>query len=80
MPPSGYAFLEKVSEDESFSLARGRRDSDGMPVLVKAPELLRALEQEYRLAAKLESAWAFLSYHASRVSSGKTKRGQFDAG
>lgn len=35
--PPGYAFSGMVSEDESFILARARRDSDSTPVLVKSP-------------------------------------------
>src|SRR6202045_299595 len=62
--PSEYA-LEPLREGPDFTLYRGWQHGNPSPVLVAAltaeqpsPQSLRRLEHEYKLAAKLETAWA----------------------
>src|ERR1700751_354168 len=62
--PSEYV-LEAMREGADFTLYRGRKHGNPSPVLALAsspkqpsPQVLRRLEHEYSLAAKLDSAWA----------------------
>lgn len=56
--------LDVVREDDEFTLLRGRRSSDGRPVLVltprsePSPEALKRLENEFAMGGELDSAWA----------------------
>src|SRR5438445_776191 len=62
--PSEYV-LEPIREGADFTLYRGRQRGNPSPILAVAlaaeqpsPQGLRRLEQEYSLAAELESSWA----------------------
>jgi PAS domain S-box-containing protein len=57
--------FEKVWEDREFVISRGRRDGDGLPVLVLAPSpdsplaaSLTLLQQACTLRDELDSSWA----------------------
>src|SRR6201987_510667 len=75
--PSEYV-LEAMREGADFTLYRGRKHGNPSPVLALAsspkqpsPQVLRRLEHEYSLAAKLDSAWAVkplaLTLHEGRT-------------
>jgi hypothetical protein len=62
--PSGYV-LVPLRESADFSLYRGRKHDDPLPVLAIAlsaeqpsPQSIRRLEHDYSLAAKLDLVWA----------------------
>lgn len=61
----GYELGERILEDGEFVLHRGKRFSDGTPVLVKLPaveypqyRILKRLDHEFRIASLLDPSWA----------------------
>lgn len=61
----GYTFLERVQEGDEFTLFRGRRDEDSLPVLIRIPAseypsavTLEKIEWEFSLRAELDPDWA----------------------
>lgn len=70
---SGYA-LETLRSNDDFILLRGHRLEDSLPILAVTPRqdvpsrsILRRLENEFSMAAELDSAWAAkpLALHSS---------------